>query len=77
MGRNLLRKTETMILVVATVLLRLVPDGGMEAVLIVILTVEIIDMPSSHGGHHMVFSRKDNIEKRENDDKINCLIHVS
>lgn len=38
-----------MILVVATVLLRLVPDGGMEAVLIVILTVEIIDMPSSHG----------------------------
>lgn len=49
MGRNLLRKTETMILVMATVLLRIVPDGGMEDVLIVILTVEIIDMPSSHG----------------------------
>lgn len=49
MGRNLLRKTETMILIERTVLLCIVLDGGLEAVLIVILTVEIIDMPSSHG----------------------------
>lgn len=50
MGRNLLRETKTMIPMVATtVLLCIVLDGGLEAVLIVILTVEIINLLSTHG----------------------------
>lgn len=49
MGLNLLRKTKTMILMEGTVLLYIVLDGGLEAVLKVILTVKIINLLSTHG----------------------------
>lgn len=49
MGRNLLRRTKTMIMLVATVLFHLSPAGGLRIVLRVILTVGIKNLLSTHG----------------------------